>query len=287
MDLLRVILRMLLECGWAKRKGLFVTLGVAATLLIGWFDYITTDEINLSFLYLIPVSITTLAVGRRSGVAMSLACAAIKIVTDVYSDQPYARSIYYAFNGLGLFAAFACFALLLDQLGRAYGRECALNRSDALTGLPNNWSFLEQADAAMQDRQSRGQPFFLLLLDIDDLKAFNVANGYHCGDLVLQAVARTLESSLPHAALARLEGDDFAAILPHAVPEDTLLSAQRLQGRLDAVARSKGWGLTFGVCLLTCWSLPALPEQLIATARAALREAKAERGPGAFAERTC
>ncbi|TVO60128.1 bifunctional diguanylate cyclase/phosphodiesterase [Spiribacter vilamensis] len=55
----------------------------------------------------------------------------------------------------------------------------------------------------------------LLLIDVYNIKAINNSHGISTGDRVLQGIARVLRSTLgPGATIARLDGDDFAILLP-------------------------------------------------------------------------
>lgn len=55
----------------------------------------------------------------------------------------------------------------------------------------------------------------LLLIDLYDMKAINAGHGVPTGDRILQLIARTLRATLgPRAGIARLDGDDFAILVP-------------------------------------------------------------------------
>ena len=63
---------------------------------------------------------------------------------------------------------------------------------DELTGLPNR-SALQQR---LRELRAAGQPFALLLLDVDRFKLFNEAHGPSVGDDVLRALAAGLTETL-------------------------------------------------------------------------------------------
>ena len=92
---------------------------------------------------------------------------------------------------------------------------CELSLKDPLTGLPNR-RFIQAVLQSEIDRVARsGEAALLLMLDIDHFKRVNDQHGHGAGDLVLQAVARTLECCLlPMDTVARYGGEEFAIILP-------------------------------------------------------------------------
>ncbi|NLH81880.1 MAG: diguanylate cyclase, partial [Phyllobacteriaceae bacterium] len=82
---------------------------------------------------------------------------------------------------------------------------------DALTELPNRRAF-ESALLREIDRVARsGEPALLLILDIDHFKRVNDTHGHRVGDLVIKAVADTLQECVrPMDLPARIGGEEFA-----------------------------------------------------------------------------
>jgi diguanylate cyclase (GGDEF)-like protein len=91
--------------------------------------------------------------------------------------------------------------------------------TDALTGLPNRRALFEVADALGQDRQLKGDAISVLIFDLDHFKLTNDRFGHALGDRVLKLFATTASAHLNGTSLiARLGGEEFAAILPGADP---------------------------------------------------------------------
>lgn len=87
---------------------------------------------------------------------------------------------------------------------------------DSLTGLPNRKLFLRQLEAAIERARHEGQGVAMVLLDINRLGRINDALGMKAGDLVLARVAHALQQGLPgEIHVARLDGDEFALLVPH------------------------------------------------------------------------
>jgi diguanylate cyclase (GGDEF)-like protein len=82
---------------------------------------------------------------------------------------------------------------------------------DALTGLANRTLFEERLRQAVREEL----PFAVAVLDLDRFKIINDSLGHGAGDLLLQLVARRLQSSTRADDLvARAGGDEFLLLLP-------------------------------------------------------------------------
>ena len=88
-----------------------------------------------------------------------------------------------------------------------------LAHNDLLTGIANRPYFLEQIDKARERLRTSGQPFSVLMLDLDRFKHVNDSLGHAAGDVLLKETAKRLATSLRATdVLARIGGDEFAII---------------------------------------------------------------------------
>lgn len=88
----------------------------------------------------------------------------------------------------------------------------AASRTDHLTGLANRHGFFEQGARILAGPD---RPVSLLAFDLDHFKSINDRHGHAAGDAVLALFARVArEASGPDALVARLGGEEFAALLP-------------------------------------------------------------------------
>ena len=100
---------------------------------------------------------------------------------------------------------------------------------DPLTGLLNRMAFSLQLERALGQAASAGRSLQVLFLDVDSLKTINDCLGHDAGDAVIIATGRHLEAmSPPFGFVARLSGDEFAAVLSG----DDLNGAERLAEQL-------------------------------------------------------
>ena len=84
---------------------------------------------------------------------------------------------------------------------------------DVLTGLANRLAIMEKIEEAVARHRRRGDPFAVLLLDLDRFKHVNDTLGHAVGDALLRETAARLKASLRETdVLARLGGDEFAIV---------------------------------------------------------------------------
>jgi diguanylate cyclase (GGDEF)-like protein len=101
---------------------------------------------------------------------------------------------------------------------------------DGLTGLGNHRSFQEELDRQFETFRRHKVPVSLLLIDLDDLKVVNDAEGHPAGDRLLLGMANSIRDALRYGDRGfRIGGDEFAVILPHTHAGDALVAANRLR----------------------------------------------------------
>ena len=154
--------------------------------------------------------------------------------------------------------------------------------SDALTGIGNYRRFWRSLESEAARARRHGQPFSLIVLDLDGFKEINDELGHQAGDEALRRVALALEGQLrAEDVLCRQGGDEFAVIAVAAESEETQELASRL---VDAVAQAAGAKLPKPLSASAGWATFGAPETsaegLLARADHALRDAKRGGRPG-------
>ena len=112
---------------------------------------------------------------------------------------------------------------------------------DPLTELPNHRRFQETLAAALDAARARGQPFAVVLLDIDDFKRVNEARGHPYGDELLARAAGGLAAAMRDVGVvARVGGDEFGLVLPDADGQRAFALAEAARAAVEVSAPVQG-----------------------------------------------
>jgi diguanylate cyclase (GGDEF)-like protein/PAS domain S-box-containing protein len=115
------------------------------------------------------------------------------------------------------------------------GRLQHLADHDTLTGLFNRRRFEQELNRSLAHAVRYGSRGALLLLDLDGFKYINDVLGHSVGDELILRVGAVLKGTLRETDIvARIGGDEFAAILPEADAQTAALVAGKL---LSAIRR--------------------------------------------------
>lgn len=121
------------------------------------------------------------------------------------------------------------------------------SRVDPLTGLLNRHGFDEHLQHAIDRFGRYGQPFTIMLVDLDNFKAVNDQRGHPSGDRLLEQVAEKLEQLVRGGDVAtRHGGDEFALLLTEAPRQAADNVAARLQRDLPSHHEGIPIGLSVG-----------------------------------------
>ena len=223
-----------------RRLLLYCAVGLYAVVFAA-FVFLETPGLGIGHFFYVPVALLAFAFGMRVGILAGLVAAGLYAlgivvipaipVQQVLTVATAIRILTYSSVG-GLIGWFANqhrdHALKLRELAER----------DFLTDLLNTRVF----DEALAARCAAGDPFVLILGDMDNLKEINDTHGHAEGNRVLRRVADTLAGSVAHGdEVARVGGDEFA-VLTNA----TLDRATELCARLRRVLSAQGYDMSFG-----------------------------------------
>ncbi|MDR2577782.1 MAG: diguanylate cyclase [Chitinispirillales bacterium] len=110
-----------------------------------------------------------------------------------------------------------------------------LSMTDQLTEIPNRRSFDSRISMEWRRAIREKTSISLLMLDVDRFKAYNDAYGHQQGDMVLKAVAQSIESDLkrPGDFAARWGGEEFVALLANTDLNGALEVAERIRANIE------------------------------------------------------
>jgi len=124
--------------------------------------------------------------------------------------------------------------LASDALANAVNHARAESNAltDSLTGLPNARRLHVRFEEEVSRARRTGNPFQVIMLDLDDFKLVNDTFGHKLGDRMLREVAGLVQAQLrEYDFLARYAGDEFVAI----VNDATVKQVEELRERIERI----------------------------------------------------
>jgi diguanylate cyclase (GGDEF)-like protein len=164
--------------------------------------------------------------------AWAISLAALVVASGVATALLRESPSYVAIAlGVISFLAGGCGVVLNWKVGKANSQ--ALR--DPLTGLPNRVLLEDRIEQALRRSRRSGEPFTLIVVDLDGFKDVNDVRGHGAGDAVLKTLARRFEAILRETdTVARVGGDEFVVLSMGTGNDDT---AAALVGRLRHALR--------------------------------------------------
>jgi diguanylate cyclase (GGDEF)-like protein len=171
------------------------------------------------------------------------------------------------------------FGFLLMTVDRLRSEVADLALLDDLTGVGNRRHLLQRLSEECARSERSGEPFALLVIDLDGFKLINDTHGHAAGDACLQHFTLMAQTRLrPGDMLARSGGDEFCVVLPASTLREGAMIARRILDvcRADAeacVGDEIPISLSIGVAQ---WDreMGMFPDRLMAAADHALYAAK-------------
>lgn len=106
--------------------------------------------------------------------------------------------------------------------------------TDYMTNLYNKYHFETCIKWCVKDALKSGNPFSVMVIDIDDFKIVNDRCGHIVGDEVLKKIALSIKENTRDDDLCfRYGGDEFIVILPNTTKEQAALVGERMQAKLS------------------------------------------------------
>ena len=153
-----------------------------------------------------------------------------------------------------------------------------LATTDGLTKLYVHRYFQILLDQEMKRSRRHNKKFALIMMDIDNFKAFNDTYGHQLGDKVLRSVARVIrKTSRIEDVAARYGGEEFVMILPETNAQQAMIAAEKIRAsvaELEIPHESKKLHVTISLGVAAYPEHAGEKEALIHSADAALYTSK-------------
>jgi diguanylate cyclase (GGDEF)-like protein len=171
------------------------------------------------------------------------------------------------------------FGFLLMAIDRLRNEVADLALLDDLTGVGNRRRLLQRLTEECARSERNGEPFALLVIDLDGFKGVNDTYGHAAGDACLQHFTLMAQTRLRAGdMLARTGGDEFCIVLPSSTLREGAMIARRiLQVCRDDAEGCVGADIPIAVSIgVAQWTreMGSFPDRLIAAADHALYAAK-------------
>ncbi len=171
------------------------------------------DTYVLSLLYLFFMVAGTISVKRMN-----------QLVND---------ALYYRYDNETLIEDLQRLLSSVSQNNKALEK---ISTTDELTGVSNYRAFRVHLEESWRQYQDNNVALSLIKLNIDYYHEFNAVHGQEAGDRYLRELASILNDQITHQSqlVARLQGAEFALLLPGLDGADAREVAQRIKNTLDA-----------------------------------------------------
>ena len=159
----------------------------------------------------------------------------------------------------------------------------ALSATDGLTGLANRRAFDRGWEQEWSRAERQGLPLAVVMIDVDQFKAYNDHYGHQSGDVCLKLVAQTLGQAVQRSGelAARYGGEEFVVILPGLDVAEAAAVVERVRAAVQALGLPHARAAVAGVVTISAGVASCVPRpgddsaRLVQAADAAMYRAKA------------
>jgi diguanylate cyclase (GGDEF)-like protein len=234
---------------------------------------------GLSFLvfYLLPITLATWFMGLRPGLAIALLSGIVTAAAQILL-QPNVQMSQIISSGWNAVALLAVGGIVADLLHRvkvtdAIGQE--LSRIDAATGAINRRFFLELLEAEFNRAERYKFALTLAYIDLTNFNQLNEQLGHQAGDELLYQFIEQLSQALrANDVVARLEGNEFALLLPQTNDMQAQQVFTRLHPQMKEVLEAESLHLEYSIGVATFLEMPDTFEELTAETEQLLKTVK-------------
>ncbi len=150
-----------------------------------------------------------------------------------------------------------------EELQQATETLQRLTRMDSLTGIANRRWFAEFLDQNWRNCMRDGKPISLLIIDIDDFKAYNDSYGHQKGDACLRLVAESIKRVVGRASdlVSRFGGEEFVVVLSDTPLDGALKVGEKIRVAIEALAIPHRKATRYGIVTVSVGVSSTVPER--------------------------
>jgi diguanylate cyclase (GGDEF)-like protein len=195
---------------------------------------------DLYFFYFIAISYH----GAKGGYKATIHALILSLITYSVAVLGYTPEYYFSWGRFFIrFSGLPLITLAIYEMNKeirqSHFREqeaMDLACTDPLTNLPNRLNLKKEFEMMIGKYIQSGQPFSIVLFDIDNFKKINDLYGHSFGDRVLQVFSEVLkEYTTAHDFVCRFGGEEFLLLLGHSNLADAYERADQI--RQDLASR--------------------------------------------------
>ncbi len=222
------------------------------TIVLWYTGKVDSPLLNL---YLLVIIACAIALGKIMTLleVLLITCCYLYMGYSSYSDALFAPQTFTTL--MAKFSPFLLVAYVTSMLAadilQAKKRITLLSQTDDLTGLLNMRTFnlLLEKEIARVTRYA--QPFTVIMVDVDGLKAVNDRHGHTAGSRLIRIIAQSIEGCIRAAdVLARYGGDEFVILMAHTSTEQARIAAERIRAAINNTSFDMN-----GVCIASTVSI--------------------------------
>ncbi len=257
------------------RAGPAVQYAIAAllTLFAAATDLWTGAFAAWAVFYIPPVAMLAWHRSWPAARTAAIIAGVVVLLVDIISDRVYPPSYLMYWNALVHMGILLFIGHILAQLRLALREEHEMARTDELTGVANNRSFLESATQELARQRRYYHPLSLAFLDCDNFKRVNDFWGHAKGDELLRRIALVITQTLREVdVVARMGGDEFAILLPESDQKAAAHVIRKLRNSLKPIGQQ--YGVTFSMGIVTYLQPADSIDQMLTAADRVMYEVK-------------
>jgi diguanylate cyclase (GGDEF)-like protein len=273
---------------WLGRRSRFFLASVAifGLVFVSCLRYFTPTELQVTFLFLLPISFATWFLSPLVGCLFVVAATLVLLVFDIRHPDGAHQSILVS-NALMNLGFFSVVVFIFSEVRTLYKREQELSLHDPLTGLLNHRAFVEKVSTENRRLQRHPNSLTLAYIDLDNFKRVNDHHGHAAGDTLLLSIAQVMTTTVRSTDfVARLGGDEFAILLPDTNSEAAKSVMAKVQEKLLQHLQEQNYWVTFSIGAVTFAAMRDNPAEMIYMADETMYAVK-QKGKNGIEYRVC